>query len=347
MKNYTFILSLILLCLVAYPEQAFGQTGKYTVIANTSESITDKQKSYFDLKMEPAETKELSLRLINNSDDVLTLTIETNAAITNNNGVIDYSTSAKEKQTDPSLKIDFNAIITGPKEITLNGKETQTVVFTLTLPKKQFDGLLLGGFYISEKNTSTSSETSDTAMIKNKLSYAIAVAVTQTDQKISSDLQLNAVQPSLMNYRTAVTATIQNPQPEIVEALNITARIYKQNSTKLLYETTKESMRMAPNSNFDFPISWNDHVLEAGDYRLELLATSANGKWQLSKDFEITAKESKQLNKQAVELKTESNWLEWLVIGLSSALLILILVLVKIKLTTHNSPSRQSKEGTK
>lgn len=60
---------------------------------------------------------------------------------------------------------------------------------------------------------------------------------------------------------------------------------------------------MAPNSNFDFPISWDNQSLEPGTYTLDMTAKSGENQWTFEEDFTISAKESKTLNTDAVELE--------------------------------------------
>lgn len=56
----------------------------------------DKNKTYFDLLMTPGEEQELEVVLTNSSDEAITMESSVNSAITNDNGVVDYS-QAKPK----------------------------------------------------------------------------------------------------------------------------------------------------------------------------------------------------------------------------------------------------------
>lgn len=76
--------------------------------------------------------------------------IEPNTAITNQNGVIDYSKHGHKK--DSSLKYAFSDLISPKQEIVIKGNETKKVPFTIQMPKESFDGIILGGFYVQEIN---------------------------------------------------------------------------------------------------------------------------------------------------------------------------------------------------
>ena len=141
-------------------------------------------------------------------------------------------------------------------------------------------------------------------------------------------IELNEIKPILLNYRTAVTANLQNTEATIMKELIVDAKVMKKGSTKILHETKKEGLSMAPNSNFDFPINWDNQSLDTGDYVLQLNAQSGEEKWEFEKEFKISSKDSSDLNKEAVELeKTEPNWM--LIISVVVGLvLVFILVLI-------------------
>ena len=85
---------------------------------------------------------------------------------------------------------------------------------------------------------------------------------------------------------------------------------------------------MAPNSNFDYAISWDNKALEPGTYRLEMKATDGDQKWEWIKKFTIEGKEAQKLNDTAVEAKKD--YTLYYIIGgilLFVALLVLVFLL--------------------
>ena len=81
----------------------------YSVKANLPENQIDKNKTYFDLKMDPNQKEEISLTVKNSSEEEIILNIVPNNSKTNQNGVIDYSDENLEK--DKSLKYSLTDII--------------------------------------------------------------------------------------------------------------------------------------------------------------------------------------------------------------------------------------------
>lgn len=82
---------------------------------------------------------------------------------------------------------------------------------------------------------------------------------------------------------------------------------------------------MAPNSNFNFGINWDNQEFKPGKYTLKLTAWGSGKKWTFTKDFEIKKDEADKLNDKAVEL--EKDYTMWYIIG-GIALLVVLLILV-------------------
>ncbi|MFS7404253.1 DUF916 and DUF3324 domain-containing protein [Carnobacterium maltaromaticum] len=324
-------ISILVVCLIGLQHMPMigeaAETMAYSVKANIPENQINKTLTYFDLKMEPNQRQEITLTVSNSSDEKATILISPNVAMTNQNGVIDYS--QVKKKVDSSLKNPVTSIISKEQEVTLEPKETKEVPFTLQMPEKEFDGLILGGFYISKKEgTAKTKDEEKDVQIKNKYSYVIGLQIRENTNEVKPVMELNEIKPILLNYRTAVTANLQNTEATIIKELAVDAKVMKKGSTKILHETKKEGLSMAPNSNFNFPINWDNQSLDTGDYVLKLKAQSGEEKWEFEKEFKISSKDSSNLNKEAVELeKAEPNWM--LIISVVVGMvLVFILVLI-------------------
>lgn len=300
-----FLLGIQHMPLIGHAEESMA----YSVKANIPENQINKTLTYFDLKMEPNQKQEITLTVSNSSDEKATILISPNVAMTNQNGVIDYSQS--KAKIDSSLKKPLTSIISPKQEVELEPKEKKEVAFTLQMPEKPFDGTILGGFYITKKEEDAKGkETDKNVQIKNKYSYVIGLQIRENTNEVKPAMKMNQIKPALLNYRTALTANLQNTEATIMKDLKIDAKVTKKGSTTVLHETSKKNLSMAPNSNFDFPINWDNKTLEPGKYTLQLVAQSSDEEWKFEEDFEISSKESKSLNEEAVELeKAEPNWL--------------------------------------
>jgi hypothetical protein len=311
---------------------------EYSVKANIPENQINKKLTYFDLKMGPGATQTISLTLTNNSIEEKEIVIEPNSAITNQNGVIDYSKHKQKK--DNSLLYSFTELITPKQTVKLKGKEEKDVLFTIQMPLESYDGVILGGFYIYELHQSVHKKDSEHVKINNEFSYIIGVKLTETDKSVSPELKLNKVQAGLMNYRTVVTANLQNIKPVIINNLDIDAQITKEGKKEVLHQTKKNHLSMAPNSNFDFPINWENQKLKPGKYHLYLTATDGKQTWKFDKMFEIKGDVAEKLNKTAIEVEKDYTLI---FIGLAviivSLILFIILLLRKRKRGETNEES--------
>lgn len=326
-NGYLFLLALVSgIVLFMGNNTVQARSMDYSVKTIIPDNQIDKKKTYFDLKMSPGQQQIISLELENSGDQNITIQIGINTATTNRNGVINYGESTESK--DSSLVYNISELIKGEKEVVLSPKEKKLVNYTVTMPEKSFDGILLGGFYIHKKPTKEDQESEKNVQIKNDYSYIVGVKLTETDVKIEPELKLNDITPGLQNYRTVVNATIQNISPTIISEMVVEASIRKKGSDKILHKSEKSNQSMAPNSSYQFPISWNNQELKPGMYNLVLKAIDGgNNEWKFSKDFEIKA-DVKELNKEAIELE-KSNDFEYYIIGIFLVLIIIIFVFFK------------------
>ncbi|WP_088013283.1 DUF916 and DUF3324 domain-containing protein [Gottfriedia acidiceleris] len=314
MKKWFVILMAVFIGIGCFFNQnaVYASSMNYSVKADIPENQINHKVSYFDLKLGPAKSQIISLTVQNQGNNPIELMIEPNTAITNQNGVIDYNRHNYKK--DSSLKYAFSDIISSKQKVELKGKETKKVYFKIQMPKESFDGIILGGFYISKINNEEETMKQSNVQLKNEFSYVIGVKLSETEASVQPDLKLNKVKAGLLNYRTVVTANIQNTEATIINNLNIEAVVSKEGEKKSLHKSKKENLSMAPNSNFDFPISWDQQELKPGKYHLYITANDKNHVWKFDKMFEIKDKEA-ELNKHAVELE-KNNSINYIVIAL-------------------------------
>jgi hypothetical protein len=332
---------LVGLGIVANHDRVYAGSMNYSVKANIPENQINKNLTYFDLKMSPGSKQTISLTVKNGSSKEMELMIEPNTAITNQNGVIDYS--KHEHEQDSSLKYAFSELISPKQKVMLKGNETKEVSFTIQMPKEPLDGVILGGFYIYEINQAEETLADHPVQLNNEFSYVIGVKLSETDKIVKPNLTLNVVQAGLMNYRPVVTVNLQNVEAVIVNDLEVNASVTKEGQQQTLHETKKSKMSMAPNSNFDFPIRWDGKPLEPGKYHVYVTANSGNQTWKFDKMFEINAENAQQINDIAVETtaEKENKFVYW---GMGAIILILVFIIIILLLKTKRGEYIQNDE---
>lgn len=298
----------------------------FSVQAVIPENQMDKSKSYFDLKMIPDQSQDLSISMKNDTDKDVTVEVAINTATTNDNGIADYSGTNKEQ--DSTLKYNLKDFIEVDKEVTIPAKTEKTITAHLKMPADSFDGALLGGFTFIEKESAESKEEKEGTQVINKYAYTIGIQLQETDTIIEPELVLNNVEPAQVNFRNVIQANIQNKEAAIIKDLTVDGKIYKKNSKNVLYEAKRTGLRIAPNSNFNYGISLNNEEFKPGTYVFKGIATSEDKEWKFEKEFTIKGDVAKKLNSEAVELDKDYSIYIYLGIGLVILILILIIVIL-------------------
>lgn len=285
--------------------------------------------SYFNFKIAPDQSQELTLRVKNLENQAIKIRISPNPAVTNANGQIDYSDH--DAKRDTTAKYVITELVSSPQDVALAANETKDVKFTLTAPKEAFSGTIMGGFYAekrSDDSADSSSNEGQMLTVKNNYSLVLGVALTENpDQNITPKLKLNAVRAGLSNEHTAVLANLQNIEPQAFGSMTVDAKIYKKGDDNVFKETKRDNQEMAPNSNYDFAIDWQKEQLEAGEYHLSLVATSGTQEWKFERDFSIAKLEAQAVNEKAVDTSKQSSNL-WLYVIIGILVLIILFLFV-------------------
>ncbi|WP_088809375.1 MULTISPECIES: DUF916 and DUF3324 domain-containing protein [unclassified Listeria] len=339
MKKFlaSILISLLGLGIWLVPSHAdAASTMNFSVTAVIPDNQIDKSKTYFDLRMKPGETQALEVVVTNGLNRTITIESHANTAVTNDNGIVDYSNT--KPNLDKSLKTPFSEIAKMDEEITIPANGTKTVKVNVTMPKEEYDGQILGGLHFTEKLDKESETEEEGVQIKNLYAYVIGVLLTENDTEVKPDMQLGDINPAQINYRNVLKANLQNTQPVILTDLEVKARVTKKGRDKTLHETNKKNMRLAPNSNFNYGINWENQEFKAGKYTLHMTAKSNENEWKWTKDFEIKGDEAKALNNKAVEL--EKDYTMWLILG---AVLLGIILLILVFLLGKRSSRKKDK----
>ncbi|UQS84677.1 DUF916 and DUF3324 domain-containing protein [Apilactobacillus apisilvae] len=233
----------------------------------------------------PGSTQTLSFNIINLSNQSQKLTISPNTAITSNGPSIDYSQS--KYKYDSSLKYKFSDIFF-PKKIKLDVKpNTPTkVTFTAKIPKKEFKGLLMGGFYIDTNQTSYNNDSGTS--INNKYTYAMPVIMRENKEKSLPELKLGTVTNGMSFKAPIISSKIYNKQPAMIDQLKMDTTI-KDDNNKLIFHSYNNDNSVAPNSSFNYVNTIpNKDNLQPGTYHIKIIAKSPEGKWILQKSFTVS-----------------------------------------------------------
>lgn len=296
---------------------------------------------FFNLLLKPGEEEELHLKYSNNTDKPITVTTKVASASTNANGVVDYGDLTAK--ADESLKYTLSDLVTIPADVELKAHESKDVAFKVKMPAENFAGIIAGGLTFNDQAADNAKQagTSKTA-IKNIYGFQLGLLMRQNqdlsssfpEAKVAKDgLKLKSVKASQVNYRNVIDVNLQNPLPVYINQFGVIAKVYSADGKKLLYQSKRSTMQMAPNTNFNYPINLNSgERLKPGKYRLKLTAfAEKNGqanyqtkafddktaqkyqyRWQFEREFTINDSVAEDLNQKDVTIKS-TNWTSILV----------------------------------
>lgn len=311
-KATWWLLPLFSLLLVLFPSKAQAEeTLSFYVTPEFPESQVEGSNSYFDLNLGAGETETLALKLQNASNEEIQVQVTPHTAYTNVHGVVEYGKDAQEP--DSSLTYSLDELIAPSGVIELAGNETKTISVALKMPEASFEGFLAGGLRITEVKEEQEEITGNEegVAIKNEFAYVVGVVVSNSRDSVQPDLELLDVFADQLNYRNVISATIQNFTATFVNRMAVEATVQRAGENEVLYEANEEMMQMAPNSNFDFPISLEVDRFQSGEYVLNLKAISGEEEWAWEQKFTIEADEARELNRADVTIDSSLNW--WMI----------------------------------
>lgn len=326
-------------------EEANKGTGAaFSVLPIYPDNQVNGKNGYFELNVAPKQNQVLQIELQNYSEKTITIDIEANRATTSDAGITSYKKSKNEK--DDTLKVDFESLVhLEEQEVALKAKEKKTIKITLQMPDESFVGQVLGGIHFSQKPDEKEKNEKKNA-VYNTFSYSIAVLLTENKQQVENQLKLIDVYADQRNYRNFIEARIQNAAPTMIKNLSVKSEIFEKNSSKASYQANKTSLRMAPNSTFNFGLDLQNTELIPGDYTLKMTADADGKEYKFSKDFTISRKQANELNDQAVYIEKKDNKQLYMIIA-GILLVVIVVVIILIKRKRANKKKQKNKKGKK
>ncbi|OJG46295.1 LPXTG-domain-containing protein cell wall anchor domain [Enterococcus hermanniensis] len=321
----------------------------FSVAPKTAENQINKEKTYFDLLLQPGQEALATVDLRNDTDKEVIIEAQINSATTNGNGVVEYSEN--DLASDETLKYKVEDYVEAPEEIVLKANSVAEYKMKLRMPDKSFDGIIAGGITFKEKKKGTSATISTRTdgkglAIKNEYFYVIALLMRQTTANGSPDLKLTSAYPAQRNARNVIKGVLQNSNATYLNQLAVKTTITKKDDSKILYTNEQSQMQVAPNTHFALSVPLNGEHLQAGKYTMNMeaygekmeagsypfRATDSQAEenfryhWSLEKDFEIKVEEAKKLNSSDVTIKNDYPWL-YILIGILLLLSIILFVI--------------------
>lgn len=328
MKRFKWILLFALFVLLVPIQSANASEFNFSVTTVIPDNQLDPDKTYFDLLLEPGDTQTVEMLLQNDTDSDVVIAPTIHSATTNLNGVVEYGPN--DIQADETLQFPLEEWVSTAEEIVVPAGGEFMLPLQIEMPDQAFDGVIAGGITLQEQQDSKDTATNEGDQglsIENEYAYVVGIVLQQNENAIQPTLNMLDVFPDQLNARNVIQATLQNPEAMYINQLAVDA-VVKNESGEVVFEAAQDMMQMAPNSQFNFPISLNGQPLEPGDYRLELAATAMGEEWNWDEAFSIEADEASALNESDVSIPPSDN--TWAYIGIGIAFITLSVVLFMI-----------------
>ena len=136
----------------------------------------------------------------------------------------------------------------------------------------------------------------------------IGCQLRMNEEKVPKDFQLNKVKLGTYGGYFSIISSISNVSPSLVSFYSVEKTIQDMNR-KEIAKFKKEGISIAPNSIYEAPDKIEGNKLKPGKYKMLLTIESRDkkNKWRLSEDFEITSKEKKGVQNEAIPSTKISN----------------------------------------
>lgn len=345
--KWLIILVVGLSCFLAQPSLSEASEMSVSVKAILPDNQLVKNAGYYDLLMKPGQSQDLGFEVFNSGEKDVTLNVAIHPAFTGDGGAIDYTRSPKDK--DESLKVPLTDIATVDSTVSIPAKGSTKVPIHLSMPKEGFDGIILGAIRVThaeDESAEKAKEEKAGISIENKVAYVVAISLRMTEKKVESDLKLKSIGASQVAGRNTVKVQLQNPTASLIDEVTYDAQISEKNGNDILHANKVSNYRVAPNTAFNFPISWENQAFKAGTYTLKMTARSEKTKqeWDFEQDFTITAEEAKKLNETAAELETD--YMQYIIYGaIALGALISIFGVIIVIITRRNKKKRARRKS--
>lgn len=147
----------------------------FSVAAQTPKNQIDKQATFFDLKMTAGQTQTLQTRIYNTTNRDIRVAMGIHTAYTNSGGAIEYVTPAKKYDASLQYRVDQLTKIKGPTTVTVPANGSKLVSAQTTMPTKDFNGALLGGWYFKRVDQKVTGEVKGATNISSEYSYVVGI----------------------------------------------------------------------------------------------------------------------------------------------------------------------------
>lgn len=272
-----------------FAEEGLG----FEVRAIHSSTQIDRELGYYYVQTDPGESQNIKVAVSNTSDKEKKIELVVENGISQSNGNIGYSSDLEK--IDDTLKNPITEIlIPDEKVFSIPPGEEKIATLKLNPPATKYEGVKVGQIIIREFNDS------DKSGVGEVYQYSLGFVTSETGEPFNDGNQLDFgdVTPSVVNGQRVVALSIVNPEPKLIEGLQVDSYVTEKGDKSRIKEVQIKNFSFAPNSKVDFLLPWGLSNFTSGDYTYYFTAKNEYDSFQYEKDFTIRGNDAKNLNNE-------------------------------------------------
>ncbi|MDR1017561.1 MAG: DUF916 and DUF3324 domain-containing protein [Lachnospiraceae bacterium] len=311
----------------------------FTIPTTTSQESKHRDYSYPWLMVESGHSYTQDIIVVNGSK-ASTFTLIASNEITNTNllNTVYSEGSSNQDYVDYDRPINFEESVSFDSSgnyirFKVPANKTAKIQMKIMVPAKAFDGVSVGGLYLSRDvrpdEVAKSGYTS-------KYSYHKALVIQEKTETPVGKLEFDKTWLQVDSNQEAAFAQLTNPTGRILH--DVTAKIIVKNeSKKVVAERKIENGVVVSYDKFNVKVPLKKKLLP-GNYSLDIRVSASEGLWQFMEDFSVTRQAIKTLeqDKKVDKVYLFMKKLPYIIIGILT-LIIIYLLYREIKHRSRNN----------
>lgn len=295
-----------------------------------SSNQIDTNKDFYYLLTKPGVEQIIEVDIISSQKEPIDIEIKMQNGISQSNGQMGYTEDLKK--LDESLSNPFSSLIAKDsidKVVTVENFEKKRVRLKFIPPQKSYPGVKVGALVFSEAK-----KDDQVTGVGNRYAVRIGVLLSESGDTYndSKTLKLKSAKATIKNSRKLVIGHLQNPEPKLLDRLNLQGEIKAKDSGKVVKTMKATNYTMAPNSHMDVEFDWGVDDIKSGSYEMIIKADTPNKDWELKKEFVISSEEANKVNEESGIKIVTPKWLKVTTVFLGIAtILIIISIIIRIR----------------
>lgn len=262
-------------------ETSSKNTATYSVAPVLSEHQTNNITSFYDIRWTPNGQEKIGISITNHKSTAQTYVLQVNKAVTNDNGMVDYSNPNLISDTE-TLKFNF------PHEVTVAPNTTSTVYSNFSFPNQDYNGIKIFGVYVSEKSEDKASQG-----VSNVVSYALPLVIRgNIDQRPEAKVTFKAASLLKQNLNYQIKVPVSNEKEVYLK--NSKVKVEVLNSNHQVLDQLNEKIDVTPTTSFNLLVPLTKKY-NNGTYTVKVTISHDKKSWNNESQIKITKKQSTKI----------------------------------------------------